>query len=74
VTPITSMPGAFGLGRIALIPADRLIEALSDPVRRHRTMALVAVAYALVWTLYAVISKSSHDLHPSRSLDRSVED
>jgi Dolichyl-phosphate-mannose-protein mannosyltransferase len=64
VTPITSMPGTFGLGQIALIPADRLIEALSDPARRHRAMALVAMTYALVWTLYAVISKSSHDLHP----------
>ena len=27
-------------------------------------MAFVAVTYALVWTLYAVVSKSSHDLHP----------
>jgi hypothetical protein len=53
-----------GLGQAALIPADRLIEALSDPARRHRTMAFLAVLYALTWTLYAVISKSSHDLHP----------
>ena len=27
-------------------------------------MAFVAVIYALAWTLYAVVSKSSHDLHP----------
>ena len=52
------------LGQAALIPADRLIEALSDPARRHRTMAYLAVVYALAWTLYAVVSKSSHDLHP----------
>ena len=52
------------LGHVALAPADRLTEALSDPARRHRTMALVAVLYALAWTLYAVVSKSSHDLHP----------
>ena len=52
------------LGHVALAPADRLTEALSDPARRHRTMAFVAVIYALAWTLYAVVSKSSHDLHP----------
>jgi 4-amino-4-deoxy-L-arabinose transferase-like glycosyltransferase len=52
------------LGQLALTPADGLTEALSDPARRHRTMAFVAVVYALVWTLYAVVSKSSHDLHP----------
>jgi Dolichyl-phosphate-mannose-protein mannosyltransferase len=52
------------LGQIALTPADRLTEALSDPARRQRTMALLAMTYALVWTLYAVVSKSSHDLHP----------
>jgi 4-amino-4-deoxy-L-arabinose transferase-like glycosyltransferase len=52
------------LGQLALTPAGHLIEALADPVRRQRTMVVVAVVYALVWTLYAVISKSSHDLHP----------
>jgi 4-amino-4-deoxy-L-arabinose transferase-like glycosyltransferase len=52
------------LGHVALAPADGLTEALSDPARRHRTMAFVAVIYALAWALYAVVSKSSHDLHP----------
>jgi len=63
--PSRSLPKTIAaLGRFALIPAERLTAALSDPARRHRTMAVVAVIYALVWTLYAVVSKSSHDLHP----------
>jgi hypothetical protein len=52
------------LARLALVPGERLTDALSDPARRQRAMVLAAIGYALIWTLYAIVSKSSHDLHP----------
>jgi 4-amino-4-deoxy-L-arabinose transferase-like glycosyltransferase len=51
------------LVRAALAPGDRLTEALSDPARRHSTMIGLATIYGLVWWLYAVIAKSSQDIH-----------
>jgi 4-amino-4-deoxy-L-arabinose transferase-like glycosyltransferase len=51
------------LGRVVLAPGERLIAALSNPARRNAAMAVIAVVYALVWTLYAVIAKSSQDLN-----------
>jgi hypothetical protein len=44
-------------------PLGRLLDALSDPKRRERTVALALLAYAGVWTLYAVIAKASQDIH-----------
>jgi 4-amino-4-deoxy-L-arabinose transferase-like glycosyltransferase len=49
--------------RRLLAPVERLVDALCDPARRNRTMIAVAAAYAIVWTLYAVIAKSSQDLN-----------
>jgi 4-amino-4-deoxy-L-arabinose transferase-like glycosyltransferase len=49
--------------RACLKPIEKLIDALADPVRRERTMLAVLAAYAVVWTLYGVIAKSSQDLH-----------
>ena len=43
---------------------DRLIGALTDPIRRDRTVLGVLGGYLLVWTLYGVIAKSNQDLHP----------
>ena len=37
---------------------------LRDGARRDRAMLLLLVGYALVWTLYGSIAKSSQDLHP----------
>lgn len=42
---------------------DRPIEALCDPARRRRTMALVAIGYALAWWVYAIVAKSSQDMN-----------
>jgi 4-amino-4-deoxy-L-arabinose transferase-like glycosyltransferase len=42
---------------------ERLFDALVDPARCERVMALVLAGYAAVWTLYATIAKSSHDIH-----------
>ncbi len=41
----------------------RLFDALCDPKRRTRTVAVVLLAYCAVWTVYAVIAKSSQDFH-----------
>jgi 4-amino-4-deoxy-L-arabinose transferase-like glycosyltransferase len=41
----------------------RLLDALADPERRGRTAVAVLAAYCAVWTIYAVIAKSSQDFH-----------
>jgi 4-amino-4-deoxy-L-arabinose transferase-like glycosyltransferase len=41
----------------------RLLDALSDTKRRGRTVMAVLAAYCAVWTVYAVIAKSSQDFH-----------
>src|ERR1035437_1227397 len=41
----------------------QLVDALSDPTRRMRTLLAVVIAYAAIWTLYGVISKSSQDVN-----------
>jgi len=42
---------------------ERLFDALIDPARRERTMAVVLACYFTVWSLYAAIAKSSQDIH-----------
>jgi hypothetical protein len=44
-------------------PLGRLLDALSDPRRREGTAGILLAAYAGVWTLYAVVAKSSQDIH-----------
>src|ERR1700752_1176882 len=46
-----------------LAPIERLIDALCAPARRTRAMFGLAVVYALAWTLYAVIAKSTQDVN-----------
>ena len=46
-----------------LAPIERLIDALCDPARRTRAMLGLAVVYALAWTLYAVVAKSTQDIN-----------
>jgi 4-amino-4-deoxy-L-arabinose transferase-like glycosyltransferase len=41
----------------------RLLDALSDPKRRGRTVVAVLAVYWAVWTLYAVVAKASQDFH-----------
>src|SRR5215813_8261425 len=43
--------------------AARLLDALSDPGRRVRTVVIVLAAYWAVWTIYAVVAKASQDFH-----------
>jgi 4-amino-4-deoxy-L-arabinose transferase-like glycosyltransferase len=44
-------------------PFAGLYDALIDPARCERAMALLLVAYAIVWSAYGAIAKSSQDLH-----------
>ncbi len=54
---------AADLGRVARNAFEQLYDALIEPQRSERTMALLLVAYAIVWTIYGAIAKSSQDLH-----------
>jgi 4-amino-4-deoxy-L-arabinose transferase-like glycosyltransferase len=51
------------IARPARNPFERLYDALVDPARCERAMALLLAAYAIAWTLYGAIAKSSQDLH-----------
>jgi 4-amino-4-deoxy-L-arabinose transferase-like glycosyltransferase len=42
---------------------DRWLVAIAEPDRRNRAVAVLLLAYGLIWTLYAIISKSSQDIH-----------
>jgi 4-amino-4-deoxy-L-arabinose transferase-like glycosyltransferase len=55
-------PSAGVLQRVPSL-VTRLVAALCDPQRRGQAAMLVALGYAVVWTLYAVIAKSSQDLN-----------
>jgi 4-amino-4-deoxy-L-arabinose transferase-like glycosyltransferase len=46
-----------------LRPFERLSDALADPHRSHRTAAALIAAYTLAWWIYALIAKSSQDIH-----------
>ncbi len=41
----------------------QLLDALTDPKRRERTVVVVLALYCAVWTLYAVLAKASQDIH-----------
>jgi 4-amino-4-deoxy-L-arabinose transferase-like glycosyltransferase len=45
-------------------PIARLADILRDASRNDRVVLLLLVAYALNWTVYGSIAKSSQDLHP----------
>ena len=58
------MTPASGQRRSGLLaPFERLVDALADPKRGDRTAAALIIGYVLVWWLYAVIAKSSQDIH-----------
>ena len=43
--------------------SHELVDALVASSRRERTAMIMLLAYACVWTLYAIISKCTKDLH-----------
>jgi 4-amino-4-deoxy-L-arabinose transferase-like glycosyltransferase len=42
---------------------ERLVDALRDPARQQRAVAICVVVYAAIWTLYAVVAKSSQGIN-----------
>jgi 4-amino-4-deoxy-L-arabinose transferase-like glycosyltransferase len=46
-----------------LQPIGRLLDALTDPARRERTMAFVLIGYCAAWSLYGALAKGSQDVH-----------
>jgi hypothetical protein len=54
--------GSSGLPLLGV--AGRIFTALVDPKRQNRAVLGVLAVYVLVWTLYAVVAKSSQDIHP----------
>jgi 4-amino-4-deoxy-L-arabinose transferase-like glycosyltransferase len=46
-----------------LKPFERLIDALTDPVRRERNVVWLLVAYCAAWSLYGALAKGSQDIH-----------
>jgi 4-amino-4-deoxy-L-arabinose transferase-like glycosyltransferase len=49
--------------RVQRGPFERLFEALIDPERCERTMALLLASYAVIWALYGTIARSTQDTH-----------
>ncbi len=47
-----------------LQPIHALREALVDPARRERSVLAALAIYAVLWTIYGTIAKSSQGLHP----------
>ena len=42
---------------------ERIVAALCDPTRRNRTALIAAFVYAAIWTLYAIVAKSSQGIN-----------
>jgi len=61
---MVSLASISNFGTRGHLACERLAQALADPARRYRTALLLCLAYGLAWALYAVIAKSSQDLHP----------
>ncbi|MDI1266491.1 MAG: glycosyltransferase family 39 protein [bacterium] len=57
----TGTPDSSGL---PLGVAGRIFAALVDRRRQNRAVLGVLAVYVLVWTLYAMVAKSSQDIHP----------
>ncbi|HLL27710.1 MAG TPA: glycosyltransferase family 39 protein [Xanthobacteraceae bacterium] len=61
---MNSFPAAWrNLSTRLLAYGDRLVTALTDHRKGERNAGLLLLAYLAVWTLYAVIEKSSQDIN-----------
>ena len=61
------MPAVSSAARRSDDWLGRMIDALTDPVRRERNAALTLVIYAAAWTVYGAIAKGSRDIHNDMS-------
>ena len=46
-----------------LAPFERMLDALTDPVRRERAVVWLLTAYCAAWSLYGALAKGSQDVH-----------
>ena len=60
---LSASASAFDITRVPRRAVVRLFDALTDPLRRERTAAACIVGFVAAWTLYALIAKSSQDIH-----------
>src|ERR1043166_2648145 len=44
-------------------PAERLFDALSDPLRRTRTAACLIAGFVILWTLYGILANLAEDVN-----------
>lgn len=61
--PVGSAPDIPIASHTPYRPLARLVDALADPRRSHRTAAALLGVYALLWWGYAVIAKSTQSIH-----------
>jgi 4-amino-4-deoxy-L-arabinose transferase-like glycosyltransferase len=61
------MSALTGTARSATRLAERLVDALNDPVRCERNAAVALLVYVGLWTLYGTIAKGSQDIHADMS-------
>jgi len=52
-----------GLRQRMLRPFARIADALADPQRSHAAAAALILGYVLLWWVYAIVAKSSQDIH-----------
>jgi 4-amino-4-deoxy-L-arabinose transferase-like glycosyltransferase len=52
---------AIDAGQLAL--CARIVDGLSDPLRRNRVALLAAFSYAAGWAIYAIVAKSSQGIN-----------
>jgi hypothetical protein len=46
---------------------ERLLDSLTDPARRERSVAAALLCYVALWTLYGILAKASQDVHVDMS-------
>ena len=54
-------------GRRGLALMERLLDSLTDPARRERSVAAALLCYVALWTLYGILAKASQDVHVDMS-------
>ena len=54
-------------GRRGLALMERLLDSLTDPARRERSVAAALLCYVALWTLYGLLAKASQDIHVDMS-------
>ena len=54
-------------GRRGLALMERLLDSLTDPERRERSVAAALLCYVALWTLYGILAKASQDIHVDMS-------